>query len=123
MMGNESIESLAGSAPFSWLKAVSLVSRPVLAFVTESFSAVEPLDDDVLAIFEGERVLRLAIARQIRLRFAELILLAFQLVGNPPEHLVGVLQAEIEVLLRVFLGERVGGLRGEIRIAVTVEDA
>ena len=84
---------------------------------------VQPLHDDVLAVLERQRVPSTRDTSSDRaLALAELILLAFQLGRDPREHLVGVLHAQVEVLLRVLFGEGVGRLRGELRIAVTVVD-
>ena len=41
---------------------------------------------------------------------------------DPVEHLPGVVQPEVEILRGVFLGQRVGGQRGEVGVGVAVDD-
>ncbi len=83
---------------------------------------VQTRDDDVLPILERERVLLLAVARHRLLRFGDLLFLFDDLVGQPHEVLVDRVEPQVDVLLRVLLGERRGRQRGELRVRRYVDD-
>ena len=73
------------------------------------------LDDDVLPVFERERVLVLAIFREEPLARLNDLLLLGHFLREPLQRLLGVLQAELEVLLDVLFREDVDRPRGAPR--------
>ena len=77
---------------------------------------IQPRDDDVLAILERERVLILAILRHGALAGLDDRLLARQLLREPLEAALHVLPAQLEVLLHVLFGQRVGRVGRQRRV-------
>ncbi len=77
---------------------------------------VEPHEDDVLPFVERQRVLALAVVGERPLAFLGLLLLPFELFVEPVDHVLRRLLLQREVLLDVFVDERVGRELRELRI-------
>jgi hypothetical protein len=77
---------------------------------------IQPRDHDVLAIFERQRVLILAVLRHRALAGLDEHLLPCELLRQPLETAFHVLPAQFQVLLHVALGQRVHGESGQGRV-------
>ena len=92
--------------------------------VTVSFSAFSRAIDDVLLRSPSDSALLIVrdTASSPLRASADLLFLLGDLVGQPAKVLLDVRQTQVEVLRGVLLGQRVGRERGELRIAVLVDD-